>query len=113
MVSGLYIQRKFGQHILEVYEKNDTGGCINISYEKIRGKELVEIESCGFGCVLINSRVIRSMSYPHFVYKSAINHADTISEDIYFCRKAKELGYKMYADPSIICEHIGSIKFTV
>ena len=38
MVSGLYIQRKPGEHILEVYEHNQSGGVTNIPYEKIKGQ---------------------------------------------------------------------------
>ena len=92
MVSGLYIQRKPGQHILEIYEANNQGGVSNIPYAAIRNIPFVEIAGCGFGCVLVKSEVIRAIGYPQFVYKSAIDHKDTISEDVYFCRKARELG---------------------
>jgi glycosyltransferase involved in cell wall biosynthesis len=108
IVSGLYIQRIPGQHTLELYR-----GGKNVPYNDIRDKGLVEVDSCGFGCVLIDSQVIRDMGYPHFVYKSAINHNDTVSEDTYFCLKAKEKGYKVYADTSILCEHIGQTTFKV
>lgn len=108
IVSGLYIQRKPGQHILELYQNGQ-----NIPYSNIKGMGLIEVDGCGFGCVLVNSEVIRKMSYPHFVYKSALNHKDTVSEDNYFCMKAKEYGFKIYADTSILCEHIGNTKFVV
>jgi FkbM family methyltransferase len=108
MVSGLYIQRKQGEHILELY-RNGT----NIPYESIRGQGLIEVDGCGFGCVLVNSNVIRGIGYPQFVYKSALDHNKTLSEDNYFCMKAKERGFKIYADTSILCEHIGNTKFIV
>jgi FkbM family methyltransferase len=108
MVSGLYIQRKPGEHILELYRNG-----MNIPYNDIKGKGLIEVDGCGFGCVLVNSNVIRSMEYPHFVYKSAIDHRNTLSEDNYFCNKAKILGFKIFADTSILCEHIGNTKFIV
>jgi FkbM family methyltransferase len=109
MVTGLYIQRKPGQHILELYR----AGQGNIPYEDIYGKGLVEVDGCGFGCVLVKSEVIRAIGYPQFVYKSALNHNDTISEDVYFCTKAREKGFKIYADTSIICRHIGATQFLV
>lgn len=108
MVSGLYIQRKPGLHILELYRNGR-----NIPYETIRGQGLIEVDGCGFGCVLVNSNVIRGIGYPQFVYKSALDHANTLSEDNYFCMKAKERGFKIYADTSILCEHIGNTKFIV
>lgn len=109
MVTGLYIQRKPGQHILELYR----AGKGNIPYEEIYGKGLVEVDGCGFGCVLVKSEVIRAIGYPQFVYKSALNHNDTLSEDVYFCQRAKEKGFRIFADTSIICRHIGATQFLV
>ena len=113
MVSGLYIQRKPGQHILEVYEHNVQGGVSNIPYGKIAGRGLVQIASCGFGCVLVKAKVMRAIPYPHFKYHSAIDHAHTISEDIDFCKKALSAGFKIWADTNIHCKHIGSTEFLV
>lgn len=113
MVTGLYIQRKPGQHILEVYEHNAQGGVSNIPYEKIKGRGLVEIASCGFGCVLVKGEVMRAIPYPHFKYHSAIDHRNTISEDVDFCKKALDRGFKIWADTDIQCRHIGSSEFLI
>jgi len=113
MVSGLYIQRKPGQHILEVYEHNGRGGSSNIPYEKIVGRGLVEIAGCGFGCVLVKAEVMRAIPYPHFVYHSAIDHKDTISEDVDFCRKVLAKNFKIWADTTVQCRHIGSAEFVI
>lgn len=114
IISGLYIQRKPGQHILELYKSfPDRLGVTNINIEELRGLGIVEIAGCGFGCCLIKGDVFRSLSYPHFYYKSALDHKDTISEDIFFCVKARDNGFKVWCDPSIVCEHIGSSKFVV
>jgi hypothetical protein len=48
VVSGLYIQRKPGLHILEIYERTQTGGVTNMPYEKLKGRSLVEVAGCGF-----------------------------------------------------------------
>lgn len=113
VVSGLYIQRKPGTHILELYEDNQWGGVSNIPYEKIKGRGLVEIAACGFGCVLVKSNVFKEVGYPQFEYHSALDHANTISEDTDFCRKAKAKGFRIFADTTIQCRHIGSWIFQV
>jgi FkbM family methyltransferase len=113
MISGLYIQRKPGQHILELYQDSARGGVENIPYAAIKNRGVIPVAGCGFGCVLIKADIFRKMPYPHFVYQSAIDHANTLSEDIYFCNKARSLGYTIWADTSIQCEHIGSTKFIV
>jgi FkbM family methyltransferase len=113
VVSGLYIQRKPGQHILEVYEHNNQGGVTNIPYGKIKGRGLVEIAGCGFGCTLVKAEVMKAIGYPQFKYHSALNHANTISEDVDFCRKALAKGYKIWADTTVQCSHTGSFTFNV
>jgi FkbM family methyltransferase len=113
MVSGLYIQRKFGTHTLELYEHNGRGGVTNIPYETIKDQGLIEIAGCGFGCVLVKTDVIRAIDYPQFKYHSAIDHAHTISEDTDFCTKALAKGFRIWADTSIKCRHIGSHTFQI
>ena len=113
IVSGLYIQRIPGQHTLEIFEPNERGGFTHMPYDKLKGKGLTEIGACGFGCVLVKKEVFMAIPYPHFQYHSALDHKDTFSEDLDFCRKAREKGFKVYADPSILCDHTGSYTFKV
>ena len=113
VVSGLYIQRNPTKHTLEIYEHNGFGGVVNMPYEKLKGRDLVEIAGCGFGCVLVKREVFADVGYPQFKYHSAIDHAHTISEDNDFCRKAREKGFRIWADPTIQCRHIGSYTFQV
>ena len=113
VVSGLYIQRKPGLHILEIYERNQQGGVSNMPYEKLKGRSLVEIAGCGFGCALVKAEVMREIGYPQFKYHSAVDHRHTVSEDVDFCRKALDKGFKIWADPSVLCSHTGSFTFNV
>ena len=108
VVSGVYIQRKPNTQILEIYRKNNQGGVSNVPMQAILPTGLHEIDACGFGCVLVKSEVIRNIGYPQFVYKSALDHKDTISEDVYFCKRAQEVGAKIYVDSSVVCDHKGS-----
>lgn len=113
IISGLYIQRKYGKQIVELYRVTPNGGMDNIPYSLLENRGIVEVAACGFGCCLIKSEVFRKMEYPHFVYKSALNHRDTVSEDVYFCKKARDIGFKVWADTSIKCDHIGAFTFSI
>jgi len=112
IISGLYIQRIPNTHTLEVYMDNN-GGCVNIPYALIENRGVVEIAACGMGCALIKSEVFRTIEYPHYLYTSALNHANTVSEDVYFCMKAGLAGFSVWADASIKCDHVGSTVFSV
>ena len=102
-VSGLYRQRLEPQ-ALEIYDINHQ----RISVDQIRSKKLVQIGANGFGCVLIKREVFVKVGYPQFEYHVALNHANTISEDADFCKKATTAGYTLWCDPTISCGHIGA-----
>ncbi len=102
IVSGIYRQRLEKQTI-EVYDRDYR----HLQYEDLHGKGLIEIGGCGFGCVLVQKEVFANLKYPHFVYHQALNHANTFSEDLDFCKKAREKGYTIWCDTSIVCGHVG------
>ena len=114
VVTGLYIQRIPNTHTLEVYMVDDNGGLTNIPHEALAPyRGLVEVAGCGFGCALVKGEVFRTMQYPHFYYQSALDHANTVSEDIYFCKKARDLDFTIWADTTIVCDHKGSTFYRV
>lgn len=114
IISGLYIQRIPGTQTVEIYEDTPSGGVSNVPYRVLEEKSgVVEVAGCGFGAVLIKSEVFRQLSYPHFVYKSALDHKDTVSEDVYFCQKARKAGFKVWADTTIKCDHLGGTVYSL
>ena len=61
----------------------------------------------------IKSEVFRTIGYPQYVYHSALDHKNTVSEDVDFCRKAKIRGFKIFADTTVLCDHIGVNTFKI
>jgi hypothetical protein len=45
------------------------------------------------------------------VFDIKVENGDLISEDYVLCNKWKNLGYKVWLDPTITCNHIGIKKF--
>ncbi len=113
IVTGMYIQRIPGTHTLEVYGVTPGNGRAQIPYKLLKDRGLVEVAGCGFGCVLIKRRVLEGVPKPHFVYREALDHKNTVSEDVYFCMKATDNNYTIWVDTSIKCDHVGSTAFTV
>lgn len=111
IISGLYLQ-KHDKNLLEIYFDTDRGQ-VNVNADDLVGKGIVRISGCGFGCVLVKRKVFIDMEYPHFYYTSALSMEETVSEDVYFCNKAKKLGIDIYADTSLLCEHIGVHKYII
>jgi glycosyltransferase involved in cell wall biosynthesis/2-polyprenyl-3-methyl-5-hydroxy-6-metoxy-1,4-benzoquinol methylase/GT2 family glycosyltransferase len=109
IVSGMYIQRRTHAQIPEMYTWNDKGGMRNMKPDETTPRGLVEIAACGFGGVLIKKDVLEDVGYPYFVYKHSIDFKDTVSEDVDFCMKAVDKGYKIYLDTDIQYQHIARI----
>lgn len=105
LVSGVYRQRLEPQQ-LEIFEPFGTRMTAEDLYFK--DWKLVGIGGCGFGCVLVKKEVLAGVGYPQFEYHPALDHGNTISEDLDFCKKAIAKGFKLWCDPSIRCGHIGS-----
>lgn len=66
---------------------------------------IVEIERCGGSCMLIKREVFEKIGEKWF--QNIWNEAYTgyISEDLSFCDKARELGFKLKCDTSLVCVH--------
>lgn len=62
---------------------------------------LLECDGISMGCVLIHRRVFDAIGDPWF----KCDENAVAGEDFYFCRKAQEAGFKIMADPSVICGH--------
>jgi len=69
-----------------------------------------EVEAIGTGCLLIKREVFENIECPWFEYKwNGSPDGKMITEDLVFCEKAKEAGYKIYCDGTIKCGHVNSM----
>lgn len=66
--------------------------------------ELFEVGGCGFGCVLMSTEVFMSVQSKHGNMFAPIGNN---GEDIAFCIRARDCGYKIWCDPAVICGHVG------
>ena len=68
--------------------------------------ELFEVAGCGFGCVLMNTDVAFDILAK---YGPPFDPIGGVGEDLSFCWRARQLGYKIWADPSIWLGHVGNL----
>jgi len=108
IVSGIY-WTKNDQQSPVIFEKEGAGPM----YEFPVG-ELFEIQSSGLGCVLINMEVFDAFDKAGIPYfrENWVMELDNgkkihcpIGEDHYFYHKSRKLGYKVWADGGILCDH--------
>lgn len=68
--------------------------------------ETFEIAGCGFGCVLVETEILKAVCLNKGTCFTPLKN---LGEDIAFCQRAREMGYKLYCEPSVVCGHIGHI----
>lgn len=65
-----------------------------------------QVAGCGFACVLIKTSIVKA------VYErngTAFFPMRELGEDLAFCKRARELGYQIWAEPTAWMGHIGHI----
>jgi len=70
-----------------------------------KNKDLIEIGATGVVGALIKVSSLNDLKKPFFQVEYKENGEDVIGSDIYFCRKWKESGKKIYLDPTVNYNH--------
>ncbi len=65
---------------------------------------LIEIAGCGFGCVLMSTEVLMSVQAK---YNTMFQPMQGLGEDLAFCWRARQCGYRLMCDTSIEVGHCG------
>ncbi len=68
--------------------------------------EAFEVAGCGMACCLMSTEVIKQVMIN---CGTAFNPIMQYGEDISFCKRAHDLGFKIYAEPAVRLGHIAHI----
>lgn len=79
-------------------------GYTNASWDELPISGISEWDAVGTGGMLIRRRVIDVMPYPWF--EAGKTAKDAIGEDLYFCTKARQLGFRVWMDSDTRTGHI-------
>ena len=111
MVTGIYYRRTppFTPTIFETMDINvEMGAAKWTEFDEIPG-EPFEVAGCGFGCVLMRTEMFASVFTE---YNNMFAPIGNIGEDIAFCWRARQCGYKILCDPSLALGHVGHTVIT-
>lgn len=104
IVSGLYFRRvaPFTPVIYDKLDIDDTG--CHYTEPKEIPDGIFEVAGCGFGCVLMPTDIMLDVIEK---YGSPFTPINGIGEDLSFCWRARQLGFKIVCDPDIPLGHVG------
>ncbi len=105
IITGVYYRRvqPYTPVLLDKLEITDDK-CEWHDYVNYPEDGIFEVAGCGFGCVLVPTKVLIEVFNEYGNMFAPING---VGEDLSFCWRARRLGYKIVCDPSIQCGHVG------
>lgn len=95
----------------EMFQKNGSFDFLTPS-DINKSTSLMEVSYTGFGFLLIKRGVFEKIKYPWFgpKFSKMGNCYDFASEDVSFCMRAKESGFKIHIDPTVWVRHEKMVK---
>lgn len=114
IVAGLYKMDNKTQYTVvedwdkKYFEENGTFKFLT-DYDLKNKPDTFEVAYSGFGFMLIKKGVFEKITYPWFepkFHKIGSNCYDFSSEDVSFCIKAREAGFKIIVDQTVHVSHI-------
>lgn len=105
MVCGLFCRRHdpYTPVLYKTIRMGLPGQAVTEEFQNIPADSVFEIDACGFGAVLMSARMARAVIDE---FHTGFIPIPGYGEDISFCIRAKNLGYKLYCDSRI---HVGHI----
>lgn len=97
--------------ILNIYKLDETDGML-VPVDPIKEKGLIEIDSTGTGILLTSRRVLETIKAP-FERKYDENGIEELGQDLYFSRKAKEAGFRIFSHLDYISKHYKEINLGI
>lgn len=86
-------------------ETDDEGKFVRTHVAK-RRSGLKEVFRCGASCILIERRVFDVLDRPFFRFVPNDDNTKHVrSEDIDFCDRVRALGFQIFADTDVVCQH--------
>lgn len=97
---------------------NDKGEYTMLPWEGTLGEPpLMEVDGCGAGCLMIHRSILEKMqaNYPpnKAWFDNLIYNDVPYGEDLTFCMRVKEMGYKVYCAPDVWVRHEKSINLSL
>lgn len=114
MVSGICVTRRFPTQpciykTVDIFDGDILKGKTEV-YTDYPKDSLFPIAGCGFGAVMMNTNVLKAV---YEMYSEPFNPIPGIlGEDLSFCYRARDCGFKLFCDSRIKVGHVGTFIYT-
>lgn len=120
LIGGSYRKKNDNEELYVVKALDEKDKSLNLNIDK---DGLMEVAGLGCGFMKVSRRALEKLwdiskrynsekGDSRMVFEVVCDDNDLISEDIYMCKKWRDLGNKVYLDTRITCTHTGTKTFT-
>ena len=115
MVSGICFTRRFPTQpciyktVDITYSDGEPTGKTEV-YTDYPKDKLFQIAGCGFGAVMMDAKVLKAVE--EALDKPFNPMPGILGEDLSFCRRARDCGFKIFCDSRIKVGHVGTFIYT-
>ena len=104
IITGIYYSeyKMHGKPIIRPLiwkQVKDKPDMIEFMTKEAESNEVVEVDVCGLGCILISKKALEKIEF-------RVEEDKGTFDDVFFCMDAKKNGFKIYADTSLKCKHL-------
>ncbi|MFZ4436822.1 MAG: hypothetical protein ACOYOS_00180 [Syntrophales bacterium] len=107
VVGGLYYRKYFPVETVSMHETTDGQPCSIDNYAI--GDVIHDTLVLASGCSLVKVSALKKIEFPWYKIIT-VNGRPTLTEDTYFCQKAKDVGIDLITDTGIQCLHVDKTK---
>jgi len=114
LVAGNYPTRVLPYKTVAYKKEGDWESYIKHGNDIEPSKDLIQVEGIGMGCMLTSIEVFDAIGKPWFNIAYDERTDDYLGEDMDFCLRAREKGYKIYVDDILSRQisHLGTFAYT-
>ena len=105
ILTGLYFRRvpPYTPVLFDTLEIRDDQTCMWTEFTEIPN-HLFKVGGCGFGCIFMKTDAFYDVQSK---FGNMFAPFGSTGEDLAFCWRARQCGYEIWCDPTIICGHVG------
>lgn len=101
---GLYPHKNTKDGEAEIFKLGTIDYSRRFKFSELSG-DRIRIKGAGCGCAFVKTDIFKRLKYPWFKFVAYPN-CTFLSEDLYFCSEASNLGIDIWADTRIRCGHL-------
>lgn len=101
IASGIAASR-FPPHLPNIFEWDKNG---NLVTHRPTKEKIIQVAGVGASGLLIHRKVLEVVPEPWFVHNARLPNGSFVSEDLYFCVKAKKYGFPTMVNTEVVYKH--------